>query len=47
MKRPVEPELVPHLLDRLGRRLIAGDDDGRIARQKADQQKGEHRNDAG
>ena len=44
-ERSVETELLPDLLDRLGRRLIAGDDDGRVARQKAHQQKREDRDD--
>ena len=36
--REVEPELVPHALDQLGRRPLAQDRDGRIARDETDQQ---------
>ena len=44
-KRTIKAELPAHLFDRCGRRLLAGDDDGGIARQQAEQQKCQDRDD--
>ena len=44
-ERTIEAELPAHLFDRCGRRLLAGDDDGGIAGQQAEQQKCQDRDD--